>query len=566
MGRVPIDLITPLFSRRVLWASLLLLSGWIIAGCLRMSWQPLLMDEMDFIIAARAWPQHGAAVPHPPGYVHLLRLLFSVFGERYSVARIPGIVSAVAALWILPRLVRSVFSNHPQRDLVALISVWLFALSPLTLQNAMLVDIDNTLMTPMLLILFMSWIEVRRQGGWKKTAGMGIWIALLLWVKFPPVLLFLVGAGVDALWQRDLRRLWPLILAALLGVSLFALTFGLEAWWTGFGLAELRGTFQKASLLFQWHRILLTLPQTTGVFAMWLTLPLSILAAAGVVRALTISPRFRAGAASGVAWFIVVAAVFYSYINGPSYGFPKYQSILLPYVCLLAAFTVLEAWRASPKWIIGVAVVVLGTSLIVQLMRGDPLYGFYRGTAETSVSELRSRSAEAGGAALAASVPALVAVLVAMSAAFMARVRFSDIAMVALGATFLGQAGVTQVVQARAEYSTRYHYGADISDYLETCRRLEASLATGSYMIAPKDVLYRTGFRGRFVNEILREDLQPDSLLAVMGSEDVRALVLTPREETRARATLQNPQVTELLERDFTLERVGEYALFLRKF
>jgi len=519
------------------------------------------MDEWDFMVAARSWPLNGAAVPHPPGYVHLLRLIFAVFGESTTVARIPGIACAVASLWLIPPIVRKVFPDMPDRDAMALIAVWLFGLSPLTTQNAILVDIDNTLMMPVLAMLFMAWFDLREGGGLRRVVVLGLWIGIALWIKFPPPLLVLFAFSLDLLWEMDAKNLKRLVAAVCIGISLFALTFALEAWWTGFGLAELGGTLHKVALLFQWRRVLVTLPQTAGVFAMWLTIPLTILALVGVVQSLRTpaAPNART-----LAWFVLVAGVFYAYINGPAYGFPKYQSILLPSLSILSAVAILEAWTRLPSGMRLLGLAILGLSISVQLLIGDPLYGFFQVTGESSVSELALRATRAGKAVLVASVPALLGIAVAAAVALVRGRRFRELAVISLCGAFFGQAAAIMALQGSAAYSTRYHYGSDIADYLETCAELVDKLPADSFIITPKDILYQTGFRGRFVNELVREELRPDSLLSVMSKHDVRALVLTPREESRAQTTLLDPRVKSILDTDFISQRIGEYQLLLR--
>ncbi len=551
-------------GRRLLVASLVLLSGWILVNVLRMLWQPLIMDEVDFMVATMAWPLDAAAVPHPPGYVHLLRLLFSVLGRADTVARLPGIVCALATLWCLPAVIRRVYPASPDRGVTTLMAVWFLGLAPMTTQSAMLVDIDNTVMMPVLLFLFLLWFRCRDDGGRCSIALFGAGFAAALWVKFPPPALFIIGVGLETLWSKDWRALGRLVMGGLLGVALFALTFALETLKTGFGMAQMSGSFAKLMLLTQWHRILITFPQTMGVFVVWLGVPLSLLAAAAIARVLSRGRRPLNHAERSLAVFALISLTFYAFANAPSYGYPKYQSVTVPILAVLAARLVARGWKRHPQisWIL--TLLAAGATLLIGLLSGDPMLRFFRVTQETAIGELATRMTRAGEAVCLTSIPSFAVLLVVGWVAIRRKIRFSDLAWVGLAATVLGQSTVTLIAQSGAQYSTRYHYGADFTTYLEACQELESRLPPRTFVIAPKDIMHHGGFRGRFVTEIVREDQGPDTLLAVMSCNDVRALVLSGREQTRARVTLDDPQVDTLLRGQFISSRVGEYLLLLR--
>src|SRR5439155_26531643 len=139
----------------------------------------IMADEVDFMWAAKDWPARAALVPHPPAFVHLLRLLFALFAPSVAAARTLGVLSAIATVWLIPPSVRAWFAGVENRELHATLAVLMFGVSPLAVQNMMLIDIDNTVLTPMLLGMALLWF---RSDAWprsRRLAAMTLATALL---------------------------------------------------------------------------------------------------------------------------------------------------------------------------------------------------------------------------------------------------------------------------------------------------------------------------------------------------------------------------------------------------
>src|SRR5438105_15413829 len=111
-----------------------------------MWWQPILADEVDFFRAMVNWQAQRALIPHPQAYVHLAQLSMTFFGANVGAARAVGVASAILSLWLVPWLANIFWNDDAQRERLSILAVALIALNPLTLQNAMLLDIDNTVL------------------------------------------------------------------------------------------------------------------------------------------------------------------------------------------------------------------------------------------------------------------------------------------------------------------------------------------------------------------------------------------------------------------------------------
>ena len=551
--------------RPPLLGSLAVLSVWILLHAGRMAWQPLVLDEIDFMLAAQDWPAHASAVPHPPGFVHLLRLLFAVFGESVAVARLPGLVSALATLWLLPLFVRVLFPDHPRAPALATWAVWFYGLASLTTQNAMLVDIDNTVLVPVVLGLFALWFACRHRSGWRPVIMLGAALCLTLWLKLPPAALFVLSVALAARWDRDARALRVAVLGGLAGLVLFVATFALHARLTGFPLGAMRYPFHRMSQLGDLRTVVTRAPQTAGVFVLWLTVPGAILAGVASLKELRERASAPAARLRALAVFVVLSLLFYTLVLGPPYGYPKYQAVLMPLLAVMVAalLSPADVERSRP-----VRAVLVGAGfllILAQVAWGDPLWGIYRLTLETGAGDLGDRLA--GSLRASAGIvwlPLLVTLLLSLLLLVGARLKARRAVLVGLAVTALAQSGGTVVAQAGARYSTRYHYGTDLLGLQRACRTLGERLRPGSFIIAPKDILFETGFPGQCVTDVIWEGRSPALLLATLAGRRVDAIVCTRREENRGRGVLDDERVRSVLARDFTRDQLGEYALWWR--
>jgi len=534
----------------------------LIAGALLMWRQPIMADEVDFMWAAKDWWANSAMVPHPPAYVHLIRLLFWLLRPSVGAARLLGVVSAVATVWLIPPLVRTCFAGTGREETHAALAVLIFGVSPLAAQNMMLIDIDNTVLSPLLMAAALLWL---RSDSWPRSRRIGamtLAIATLAWFKLPPVILLVFALLVTALAARRREDLAVLLLGAGLGAALFAVTFRIHEAATGFGYSSMSTTFQKVGTLRDIKAMLLRIPQSAGVLVMWLTLPQSILLLAGLVPAL----RQRAPGPRFLAVYTLTVFVFYFVATPPAWGYPKYDATIVPVIAVLAAWVLERSLARAParvtRWALALVILVFAAQAA---LIGDPLWEVYRQTFETSIGQLAVRLR---GSVLAfAPTTLLLLAALALSlgiAAAGGRARAASVSVM-LGATMFGMLGATNWVQLRADYSTRYRYTSRYADLSHACDRLRSALAPGSFIAATKEVLYYTGFPGNFVQYYVWGTVPPDSILGLTRRRAVAAFCWTTKEENRSPQVLGDARVDAMLHASFAREQFGDYILWLQK-
>ncbi len=546
----------PRIDRSVLAAGVII-AAWIGVQWWRMAGQIPIADEADFLRALAHWPEFTKDVPHPPGYLFMLHALAASLGPTVAVIRLAGLLGSLATLAMLPALTRS-FVDDPRRATHAtLLAMALFGCAPLATQDAVLIDIDNTVMAPTLVALFLFAQRATRTGSRRDLALLAGAFALALWLKLPPPpqLAFALAAG--ALVTGSPRQAARILLALAAGV---ALAFGAAAWARSpefaYSLQANMGRLGAGG----GRALLFRAPQTLGLVLVWLGLPTAALYALSVVHRLPERTSARAAACSARI-FVVLAGAFYVFLLPPSYGFPKYQSTLWPLLAALtgAMIATQEAWPSA--WAFAASVLA---GAAIQYRLGDTLYPIYRVSFQTGTTELHSRLSSTLGSFALASAPALAALVCVVAEHADSRRRGAawrhGLAAAAVGA------GLTLLpIQGFAGYSTRYLYTLDRASVDSTVARIQQRVPLSGLVLAPKDILLRAGRRGRFVSDLLFEGLGPDSLREALTARRYAALVWMSKDEYRSARLLGDPGVRALLGRDYEQSRFTDLVLWIRR-
>src|SRR4029453_13831054 len=143
-------------------------------------------DDANFGLAARAVADTGVpfgnqgwmsergdfsqqeqwALWHPPLYVYLLGAIAKIGGWTPAVLRLPALLSGLASAALTYLLARELTHGLPQVKKVAgATAAALLLICPLTVQSALILDIDFTLLVPMTLLFL--WLYLREQPLWQ---------------------------------------------------------------------------------------------------------------------------------------------------------------------------------------------------------------------------------------------------------------------------------------------------------------------------------------------------------------------------------------------------------------
>lgn len=549
---------------RSVWISLFAATAWMLAAFMRMWWQPILADEWAFYLSITNWRQNQYMIPHPQGYIHLAQIGVALFGPTIGAARLAGVFSAIAGVWLVPLLVHMVWPAHPHQSRMMVIGVWLAALCPLTLQSAMLLDIDNTLLVPAMTILACVWAAVQNHSARARVAALTITLAVALWVKLPTPPLLMGAVGVYHLARREWKRAIEIVVVSILGLLLFGLTFAVYSQLTGFQLAYFAPTFGRVGGFVNLRELVVRFPQGMGVFIMWLTLPLTILLGVALAASARRIARGQAIPADALGLYVAIVALFYPLVYLPAWGFPRYQAPLIPVISALVAFVLtpftLSVSRSVSRWLAGALVVALAYDLLVL---PDPLWPIYRVTFEGDLFDVWRRLWTGLSVVAIIGLPMALILMGGYVWAGARRAPRKAVCMNLLGVLTLASLTTLSLAQITAGYSTRYRYTYDYADYLWSVRQVQ-SAGDSAYVLAIKEIWLQFGLPG--------EDIYPylcigcaEQLLGVIRSHRIDAMAWTTKEEARSSDVLANAQVVATLDRCYTQSSRGIFTVYRLK-
>ena len=141
-------------------------------------------ENQRWVIEEAPRPNFEYGLWHPPLYVYVLALSYKIFGTASWAARLPGVVCFLITLWLLWRLVTHL-SPPESRQHVRIFLVSLYLVNPLLIQQGMMLDIDNTVLTLLGVLLLHEFLRMDAKGTpWlQKYAWLTVLMTLSFWAK-----------------------------------------------------------------------------------------------------------------------------------------------------------------------------------------------------------------------------------------------------------------------------------------------------------------------------------------------------------------------------------------------
>jgi 4-amino-4-deoxy-L-arabinose transferase-like glycosyltransferase len=454
--------------------------------------RPLMYDDANFALAARAvaatglpfgnqgWmsergdfsQQEQWALWHPPLYVYLLGVLAKVGGWTPAVLRLLGLLSGLASAALTYLLARDLTRGPPAaREVAGAVAALLLLVCPLTVQSALIVDIDFALQLPLTLLFV--WLYLRGQPLWQLAAL----FALLLWTKMTNPLPLLAVIVVWQLLRGEPKRAGlDLLVIGGGGAALFGAT------WVGVGTTLRFPLDMPFSVnVVQWQDsadVARRAYASPGAFieglqpgVLWIGPGLVALGLAGVaIRTAQLARRWRFLKVDVLIGLLILLVL--GYVNKNAGWFPKYQVALVPLLACLAAPPLAYAWCLRPRLVLGLAesLAIGGAIVTARLVRDD--WAVQR--------------------TYAIDWAAVAWLLAALALAMLVGVRWrapGATALAGLAGLSLGWSVATAVYQSGVPYSTTYWYGT--TGTREAAAWLDAQLGPGETYAAAKEVAIR---------------------------------------------------------------------------
>jgi hypothetical protein len=536
----------------------------------------------DFERFARGdWAQ--AFIPHPPLYTWLGSLTVRLIGDDVPVMRLVGGSAYVATLVLLPLVCYALSRERAQAWRAGLLAVMIWAIHPLALQGSLLLDIDNTVFAPALLLFVLALVGTEGARGWQRALAVGCAFSLLLWAKFLPTAPIVAGIGLLVTLLRR-RQVGSATLGLLLGLLFFVISLALFGALSRFPIAILTTTLLRVQTpAAGFGRTFARTLMGGGILSVWVGLPLLLAYLVYAVARATKILRTLQFAASDILLFgSAVGLVLYTAGSELPMGFPRYHYPIFLLMVIWLALAVNDdstrfAFLSGRATRLGTLGATVAAAAFFALVVPDPLLPQYQLTFETNElikrlqfgAQLQIATVLLPGLALVAGHLALGRV----TGAGQPRKRpgrgrrlaaRAGPAMVAAAISFcLASWLVLDVAQARADYSTIYEYGR--RGGAEVSALVRARTRESDRVVAPMEILFHANREGTFVLVAAGPDASAASWLALVPTERPAAYVLTTKEDGRYTQVTRDPDVLAYLDRCYPdRAAIGSYLVYFQ--
>ncbi|MEM7263816.1 MAG: glycosyltransferase family 39 protein, partial [Planctomycetota bacterium] len=198
---------------------------------------PAAQDELCWLGGVDSLHETGTAwdvynpgekiVYSPHLYLRLLELSYAIFGPSLSSARWPGLFAGLISLALVCAITMRVVEGDRRRRWGFGVMATLFCCSiPAFVQGCAIIDIDNTILGPLLLAMVWTGQRLTERSTWSRALALAGVTALVLWARFTTPLILFPILALFAGFASDRRARWSLPLALIAGVGIFLATWG----------------------------------------------------------------------------------------------------------------------------------------------------------------------------------------------------------------------------------------------------------------------------------------------------------------------------------------------------
>jgi len=588
----------PSLTRRAVGLGLVLVAAASLGFASRFLHDPLMADEVYLVIAADHLAREGRpmtrtkadaarfaaiarasgpsadardtgyALWHPPLYIHLVAVVFGLAGTGAAQARLVGLVCLLATILATYVLSQAVFRDRADRRAIGLLAVFLFAVNPLAIQGALVVDIDTTLLTPALLLALAAIARSLDTTGATRDLALGALVAALLWIKLTTPLVILPALAVVLAARRSIRvALARTGVIAVVGVAGFLVTW--IAYTGTLGLPAAAPFEHLGASLFGVgpHGALPAVALDTGLalarLALWASPFLLLLWGLALAQRASELASTRAPRSEDLLHLTAVTIlVAYLVVGRTTFSFPRYHYPVLPLLAVLGAAPVLAAWRAAgPRYGRWLLATLVGAALV--WLAGDPLVSTYAAVRERLVAGLALGDV-IRRVALQAAVLVVTPLAIASLGGGGPRTSRAPAAVLPLAVATLSYSLALDAIQTRADYLVRYGYGG--VGTREVLALLGREVRPESLVLAPAELVYGIGNRASPFPDNGVWTSGP-ALAGALSAAPVRAFAYgLPTNTIEQLLFLEHdPRVVAALRESFRRWTIGSYTVWVRR-
>ena len=198
-------------------------------------------ESVYFWYEAESWNKVFNNSWHPPFYLIILRLFKLFTNNAIWGGYIPGLLSVVLSGWLIKKIILENFTNEIRTGNLLLILICYYSL-PVIIQGTFILDIDNTVLTPVLILLTYCGIRWHKKNNKTNLIVLGLILFLSLWIKMTTPLIWMSSFFLFKLVRKKIKNIIYNILPLFI-IVLIAFWFSYGFLYTKLILSDI-GSFQ----------------------------------------------------------------------------------------------------------------------------------------------------------------------------------------------------------------------------------------------------------------------------------------------------------------------------------
>jgi len=518
---------------------------------------PLDQDQAIFPMAANSIinGKTMSLIVSPPLYPAILALCVKIAGNSEAVIRLPGIISFIATLSFIFFIGRKIYPNAaPQAIILACL---LCAIHPMSLQGALIPDIDNTIMIPVILLVISALISFQPQRRLSWITAIGA-MALLFTVKLTTSTMFAVIfiAYLSIKPQRRITARQTAIITCI-GFAVFISAWYIVSQATGWNFSE-----PFRFILFR-SKISIVTPisdysafcKNIVFFLAWFNPCLAAAICAAIIK------PDNADKGDTIVKIFFLTVIAYILLTPIHFGFPKYY---VPMVSLSAILAIpylnqLNIITLTRKNIFSVAALIFAGFAFFYFPY-DPIYIIRYYIRELSLY-LPERDLtpivifHALKISLTYALPALIIYLILI------RNGIKSFKTALITASLLSLSALT-ALQTNAPYNVSHSYGETMT--AQAISYIKSQIKEDSIVIAPSNITYYINNRKGFDPAMWHDKAK---ILLTMKNKNTKIVAwsVAANDVETCQMLIYNPEINRYLRCNFIQNQIGTHTIWVRR-
>lgn len=297
---------------------------------------------------------------HPPLYLFFLYAFAKIFSGHYIAGYILGIFCVLVTVFIMYIVWKDYNKDISAYGLIFFLLIINFLFLPVIIHGSFIFDIDNTILSPLLLLIYFTHLKFIKHGKKKLLFVYFFLLNLAFWAKMTTPLILMSAIGFYHLIIKDYNFLFKkLVPLYIFSVLFFYLSYGVlytEYVLNGFGSFQFSASKALGLLKGQntfdlsLKKFLFSISSSLGALVVWSS-PLLIILFLYNINKIDLIKKFFFELRNRERSYETIAVIFIFFILlnyslvlkiQSSAGFPKYHYSLFPFSFLIIGFSLLK--------------------------------------------------------------------------------------------------------------------------------------------------------------------------------------------------------------------------------